>query len=39
MTYVIDSDRRLVDSFGSEMQFDDHADQALQILAKLKESA
>ncbi len=39
MTYVIDSDRRLVDSFGSETQFDDHADRALQILAKLKESA
>jgi peroxiredoxin Q/BCP len=39
MTYVIDTDRRLVESFGSEMQFDDHADRALEILAKLKESA
>jgi len=32
MTYVIDTDRRLVDSFGSEMQFDDHADRALEII-------
>jgi peroxiredoxin Q/BCP len=39
MTYVIDTDRRLVDSFGSEMQFDDHADRALTILQKLRESA
>jgi peroxiredoxin Q/BCP len=39
MTYVIDTDRRLVESFGSEMQFDDHADRALKILAKLQESA
>jgi len=38
MTYVIDTDRRLVDSFGSEMQFDDHADRALAILAKLRDA-
>lgn len=39
MTYVIDTDRRLVESFGSEMAFNDHADQALKILAARKESA
>jgi len=38
MTYVIDTDRRLVDSFGSEMQFDDHADRALAILASLRDA-
>lgn len=36
MTYVIDTDRRLVDSFGSETKFDDHADQALEIVRKHK---
>lgn len=39
MTYVIDTDRRLVDSFGSETKFDDHADQALEILKRHKEAA
>jgi peroxiredoxin Q/BCP len=38
MTFVIDTDRRLVDSFGSETQFDDHADRALTILAKLRDA-
>ena len=39
MTFVIDADRRLVESFGSEMAFNDHADRALTILATLRDSA
>ncbi|MGI5129042.1 peroxiredoxin [Pseudonocardia sp. CA-107938] len=38
MTFVIDSDRRLVASFGSETQFDEHADRALAILRAHQES-
>jgi len=39
MTYVIDGDRRVIDSFGSETKFADHADQALEILKKHEASA
>lgn len=39
MTYVIDPDRRIVDSFGSESRFDEHADRALEILRKHRDAA
>jgi len=38
MTFVIDSDRRLVAAFGSETQFDEHADRALEILRAHRSS-
>lgn len=32
MTFVIDSDRRLVETIGSEINMDTHADRALDVL-------
>ncbi|MDN5859991.1 MAG: peroxiredoxin [Pseudonocardia sp.] len=39
MTFVIDTDRRLIERFGSESKFDEHADQALAILRKRQAAA
>lgn len=36
MTFVIDQDRRVVETISSEMQFDLHADKALEAVKKLR---
>ena len=39
MTFVIGRDRRIVESFASESKFDQHADQALEILRRSDATA
>jgi thioredoxin-dependent peroxiredoxin len=39
LTYVIDTDRTIIDVFGSETKMEDHADQALEILRKRQAAA
>ncbi|MFC4945454.1 peroxiredoxin [Pseudonocardia sp. GCM10023141] len=39
MTFVIGADRRLIETIASETKFDLHADEALEVVKKLKANA